>query len=35
LSSVDAQTQCASFLRLASRARMRRSLIDDGFANRL
>jgi hypothetical protein len=35
LSSVDAQNQCASLLRLASGARMRRSLIDDGFTNRL
>jgi hypothetical protein len=42
LSSVDAQNQCASFLRLASGARRRslrgsatgRSLIDDGFINR-
>jgi hypothetical protein len=35
LSSVSAQNQCASLLRLASGARMRRSLIDDGFTNRL
>ena len=29
------KNQCDSILRLASRARMRRSLIDDGFRNRL